>query len=172
MFIALFMLTSHHMLATEAMKQCPSAVVSSLMLLHDPESVILKENASNRAPRPRVTIVRHSDTASTLLAIGPVLGSMDSRDVIIDLACTDDGVTLTATIVRSDAYSGALHKNVLWRPRITAEIKPRRHLLLRVKWCMQRTNGETVAQAATPPYSLQRYPIVLSKVLRVSHATP
>src|SRR5438309_727354 len=87
----------------------------------DVSSKVEPEHIAN--PRPEIS--QESASAGntvTLVAIGPVLGGMDSPDVKTDLACTTDGVAVTATITRSANYTGSILRNVIWRPSISMTI--------------------------------------------------
>jgi hypothetical protein len=103
----------------------------------------------------------------TLIAVGPVLGSMDSREVETELRCTAKGLVLTATITRSADYHGGVHKDVLWRPRIKIAVDPRRrNLIFQTIWAMRLTSGAELKHAQTPPYPDRKYPITITKIIR------
>ena len=105
-----------------------------------------------------------------IVALGPVLGSMDSRKVSTDLACTIDGLVLTAAITRSAAYKGTTAKNILWRPEITIVIVPRQlEISFQASWRMRLTNGQNVGRFRTPPFPEQQYPITVRKTLRAAN---
>lgn len=102
----------------------------------------------------------------TIVARGPVLGSMDSRKIETQVSCTSTGVTLLATISRSEHFSGTNAKNVLWQPKITVIAKLGCSASLQVMWRMRLTNGREIDRGRTPPYREQNYPIIIRKTLR------
>lgn len=84
----------------------------------------------------------------TVIALGPVLGSMDSPKVETSLACTAKGIVLTATITRSADYHGAVLKNVLWRPKIEIVVVFRQpEIIFATTWRMRLTTGAEVDHA-------------------------
>ena len=102
-----------------------------------------------------------------ILAYGPVLGSMDSPHVTTDLACTAQGIVLTATVTRSANFNGAAAQNVIWRPRISMLLVLRhQEIVLRATWRMRLTNGADLDRAQTPTYSEHKYPITVTKTIR------
>jgi hypothetical protein len=105
--------------------------------------------------------------AITVIALGPVLGSMDSPDVKTNLGCTAKGFVLTATLTRSANYTGAAAKNVLWRPRISiAAVLRQPEGTVEATWRMRLTTGREINHARTPPYTEQEYPITVTKTIR------
>jgi hypothetical protein len=125
-------------------------------------------------PGPRIDLVPDQKGAAVrgpsskkvvkLVLFGPVLGSMDSREVKTDFVETPRGCELVAGITRSAEYSGAVAKNVLWRPRIEVAATFRRaEVTFQAKWVMRLTTGTIVDHARTPPYPDQKYPITLTK---------
>ena len=104
--------------------------------------------------------------AVTLIVVGPVLGSMDSREVETEVVCTAKGPVLTVIITRSAEYRGGVHKNVLWRPRIEIQVARRRHnLTFQTIWTMRLTSGAELKHAQTPPYPERKYPINVTKII-------
>jgi len=102
----------------------------------------------------------------TVVARGPVLGSMDSEKLDTDLACSSDGLVLTAIITRSANYHGAVAQNVLWFPRIMIVVGPLQpEIALQIVWKMRLTNGKEVDRARTPPYPEKKYPITVTKTI-------
>jgi len=138
-------------------------IVQSVSVGADEQPAVLGEVRSGIPPPARVEL-RRGEGGPTLIAIGPVLGSMDSRDVATDVAYSGGRLTLTATITRSADYQGGVHKNVLWRPRISVLLAPQRaRLTFRVVWRMRLTTGAEVAHTRMPPYPPQTYPLVVTK---------
>ena len=139
--------------AQESVKSCPSVDVRSI----------------NESARPvqnfpldtkQATIEATEASGITIVARGPVLGSMDSENLITDLACTAHGFRLTGTITRSANYRGAVRQNVLWSPEITIAIVPRQPaIVVQTIWKMRLSNGKELGRARTPPYLHQDYPI-------------
>jgi hypothetical protein len=100
----------------------------------------------------------------TIVAHGPVLGSMDSETLSTDLACSDAGLVLSATITRSADYQGALRQNLLWFPQITIVVVPlTQDMVLQANWRMRLTNGTMVESFRTPPYPEKKCPIKVTK---------
>jgi hypothetical protein len=101
-----------------------------------------------------------------LIAVGPVLGSMDSREVKTELMCTAKGPVLIATITRSADYQGGVHKDVLWRPSIEVAITPRRrNLTFKTIWAMRLSTGTELKNARTLPYPERTFPIAVTKII-------
>lgn len=118
---------------------------------------------------PATIAVAPLDSAEvrTISAFGPMLGSMDSREIQTDLKCTDKGFALTATITRSADYQGDVLKNVFWRPKIVLAIELHaREITFESTWRMRLSTGSELKHAQTPPYSSQTYPLILSKTIR------
>jgi len=112
------------------------------------------------AAEPKVT---------TVVARGPILGSMDAFVAAPDLACTKDGFVLTVTTSRSVNYHGFVMQNILWRPVITLRVRldsPK--VVFQSIWKMELSDGTNVDRARTPPYPEEKYPIVVTNTL---HAT-
>jgi hypothetical protein len=96
-----------------------------------------------------------------IIALGPVLGSMDSHDVETAVSCSPRGFTVTASITRSAYYNGSILKNVLWRPKIEIEIAPTQpDYMLEVTWAMRLSNGAVVHHDLMMPK--QNFPITVS----------
>lgn len=99
-----------------------------------------------------------------IVARGPVLGSMDSEKVDTELACSSDGLVLTATITRSANYHGAVRQNLLWFPQITIVVVPlTAKIEFQTIWNMRLTNGKMVVRSRTPPYPEKNYPITITR---------
>lgn len=107
------------------------------------------------------------DPTIMVVALGPVLGSMDSSEVSTQLACSERGIVLTATITRSADYHGATAKNILWNPKITMVFRLHQpEIVLQTTWRMRLTTGAELDHARTPPYPEQEYPITVTKTVR------
>jgi hypothetical protein len=105
--------------------------------------------------------------AIQVIAVGPPLGSMDSRAVQTELSCTWQGIALTATITRSADYQGGALKNVLFRPRIElVVILQQSAATFQITWKMRTTAGAELDHAQTPPYPDQPYPITSSTTIQ------
>lgn len=151
--------------------KCPGVAVDSVEVLVQQEREVLletKEDGSNIKPALLLVSSQNmQENAVTVVAVGPILGSMDSRIVTTDLTCTSKGVMLTATIERSADYHGGVHKNVLWRPRLEAAVVRRiPEVIFQVTWKMRLATGVELDHAQTPPYPDQRYPLTLTKTIR------
>jgi len=148
-------------------KVCPgievqSMTVSATSRIDDvsgsgPEIKIARSAKSNENGRGQ---------AATIIALGPILGSMDSRDLKTDLDCTAKGIGVTVDITRSANYNGAAAKNVLWRPTVELVIVLDPTVIISATWTMHLTSGAPVARAQTPPYSEQRYPVTVTAAVR------
>ena len=100
----------------------------------------------------------------TLIALGPVLAGMDSKDIQLESSCGPGGVVLTATILRSAEYQGAALKYALWRPEVAIELSfLQAALSLSTIWKMRLTDGTVVSQADTPPLPVTHYPLTLTR---------
>jgi hypothetical protein len=107
-----------------------------------------------------------SERMLAVRAYGPVFGSMDSPQLGTEFACTKRGVILTATIIRSANYHGAVRQNQLWSPIISIALVPRQfEVMFDVVWKMRLTDGQFVDRARTPPYPEQKYPVIVTKTL-------
>ena len=120
------------------------------------------------APPPTSETTPSAEGKAVMVIVpGPVLGSMDSHEIKTDLACTANGLVLTATITRSADYHGAVIKNVDWRPRIEMTVILRKpEVMLEAIWKMRLTNGDWVAHTQTPGYPEQTYPITMTATVR------
>lgn len=149
--------------AKNNMKTCDSVEVR----LTGVTTEFYKQGVSFDDP-PKINVApRVTGLPVTVTALGPVLGSMDSKSVKTELACTPKGVVLTATLTRSADYHAASAKNVLWRPRIEAEIVPRGpEVTLEVTWRIRLTTGEELDHAQTPPYPDTKYPLTVTETIR------
>jgi hypothetical protein len=147
--------------ARQLVKQCAAMEVRflkvSLKLVRD---IPLNVQQETIEIRDTGTQPRHI----TVVARGPILGSMDSEQLNPRVTCTKDGLVLAATITRSDNYHGAALQNQLWFPQITMEVVPLTSpIVFQTIWKMRLTNGKVVERSRTPPYPEKRYPITISK---------
>lgn len=159
--------------AQEIMKTCAGASVQSISLSAEPEREILLDSTPEKPtikiiPAPQPTMPGGSaGKAVTIIALGPVLGAMDSSKVETDLACTAKGFVLTATITRNADYDGSVLANIIWRPKIEIAIFPRRpEVIVETKWRMRLTTGAELGHARTPPYPEQKFPISVVAIVR------
>jgi len=157
--------------AQEVTKRCAGADVRLIGVAAQVEQGAPPDDAPERievVSAPSSATGRDSaGKAVTLIAVGPVLGSMDSREVETELRCTAKGPVLTVTITRSADYHGGVHKDVLWRPRIEIAVAPRRrNLAFQTIWAMRLTSGAELKHAQTPPYPERKYPINVTKIIR------
>ncbi|HVB34554.1 MAG TPA: hypothetical protein VNJ52_09315 [Patescibacteria group bacterium] len=160
-----------------AVMACPTVEVQSVSVFPQlaerghfgrPTPQIDEVASSPRTPAPRAG--KH---AVKLIALGPVLGSMDSPRLDIAGACIEKGFALRVTLARSASFHGSAAKNVIWRPRITVVLRPRRPgAVLQVTWRMRLTTGAFPRQARTPGFPMQKYPVKLTKRIGVSRARP
>jgi len=147
-------------------KRCSGLIVRSIAVSNDTETAILAERTSARSSRVRISVTSDHHGAATIVAVGPVLGLMDSREIATDVSCSDDGVVLTATLTRSAEYTDSLKKNVLWRPRLSVRIDRKRRVVIRTVWRMRLTTGAEVTRSRMSPYPEQRYPMIVTRILR------
>lgn len=159
--IAINLLTSS-VYADEIIKNCLDGEVRSV----DVSAEVVQIAPTNAKPEI-IEIVTTKGKTTGVIARGPVLGSMDSPKLKTNLSCTKTGISLVATIVRSEHYIGATLQNQFWHPLIRVEITPySSERVFEFTWKMQLTNGKEIRRARTPPYPDQEYPIVLTKMIR------
>lgn len=145
-------------------KSCPE--VQSIRVSEELEGDVLRDRAPESAQLSIVSAGTGSNATATVMAIGPVLGSIDSKDVETALACGANGVTVTATTTRSASYGGGVQKNVLWRPRLEIVLVPRRAgTVLTTTWKMRLTTGSKVRRTRMPPYPEMNYPVSAVNVI-------
>ncbi|MHB1678019.1 MAG: hypothetical protein ACYCSS_10865 [Sulfuriferula sp.] len=156
--------------AQETMKTCTGAQVRLINV----SGVYNKKNLLDAKPEIIVVRALTSSTmpgatgkAVSIIALGPVLGSMDSPAIKTALACTAKGFTLTATITRTADYDGAVLANIIWRPKIEITVvllQP--EVIFETIWKMRLTTGAEVYLAQTPTYPEQNYPISVTTAVR------
>jgi hypothetical protein len=147
--------------AQQLLKKCAAAEVRSMKVslkrVRDVPLDAQQETIESYSARPELKYI-------TVVARGPVLGSMDSEKLNTDLTCSNDGLVLTATTTRSADYHGAVRQNQLWFPQITIVLEPLTpEIVFQTIWNMRLTNGRMLARSRTPPYSEKRYPITITK---------
>jgi hypothetical protein len=139
---------------------CPSATVQSIHT-----SAKLYSNR-NDEPVPQIEAPADHGDRVGIVVLGPILGSMDSRDVSTRATCEDNGMTIVVTIIRSASYTGVAAKNVLWQPRIDIELSASRpRITVQAIWKMRLTDGLELKTARTPPFEAETFPIVLTKTI-------
>jgi hypothetical protein len=108
------------------------------------------------------------EKAVTVIALGPGLGYMDSLKVKTDLACTEKGLVLTATIMHSaNDFGNVIPQSYLWHPRITVVVVLRQpEIIFQTTWRMRLTTGAEVSHGQSPPFPDQKYPIIVMKTIR------
>jgi hypothetical protein len=157
--------------AQQAVKTCPSVEVltfNASAQLELPEHPVSPSARGEIAPALISTERPTAPGASVkVIAIGPILGAMDSTEVKADIACTPEGIVLTATITRSADYHGSVLANVNWRPRVEIELILRKpEVVVQSTWRMRLTTGKELDHAATPPLTRINYPIIVTKLIR------
>jgi len=155
-------------------KVCAGIKVQSLNFLDEKEIEILSDPAAElpAAQQPQIHTVHVPPSVGgtpemiRVAAIGPILESYStSHTVEFHLACTAEGVQLTATISRYSPIS-VYDKVVLWRPKIELTVTPLQPAVnLETIWRMQLTTGVALDHAQTPGYPDLKYPITVSKTL-------
>lgn len=143
---------------------CPE--VQSIQVSRELEGDVLRDRAPETAEVSVISGGTSAQAAVTVMAVGPVLGSMDAPDVATTTACDATGVVITATTIRSSEYAGGVQKNVLWRPRLEIVLTPRPSgTALTTTWKMSLTTGAEVRHARMPPYPEVNYPVTVTKVI-------
>jgi hypothetical protein len=119
---------------------------------------VLRAVGPNGEAPPRLTSSAASKDEVAIIALGPVLDSLDSHEIKVTPACTADGAMLMVTITR---YSGGVKKNVLWRPRIRIAITlGRSEVLFQTTWKMRRPDGAELDHVGG-----QKYPITVMRTI-------
>lgn len=146
------------------LQSCAGVEVRSISVAYEPA----QETPLDGGPEVPAQPARPAAAGdTTIVARGPVLGSMDSPEVSTLVSCTSTGFSLTAAISRSADYKGSALQNQLWRPRISMAISFRNpEIAFQMVWKMRLTTGAEVDRARTPPYSELKYPIILESKLR------
>jgi len=142
---------------------CAGVVVRSVTVSED----IHGEAAFAAGPEKIEVVSSGPEGRVTVIALGPVLGSMDSTDVKIDLACTQNGILLTSMITRSANFHGGGLQNVNWRPKITIVLALKQpEIAVEAVWKMRLSTGAEQTHAWSPPYPDRKYPIILTETVR------
>lgn len=149
--------------AQKTIETCPNVEVRSVNVSAD----VAKGSFFDTKPeRIETTALDNTGKQVTLVAIGPILGSMDSRNVETELSCTAIGVVLVATVSRSEQYSESVLRNQLWRPQVRMVITlGTAKAIFQATWKMRLTNGKMVDSARTAPYPGKKYPITVTKIM-------
>jgi hypothetical protein len=144
---------------------CPE--VKLIRVSEEPEGDVLHDRAPETAELSIAPAGSETQASVTVIALGPALGSMDGRKVETTRACDANGVTITATTMRSAEYIGAVLKNILWRPRLEIVLAPRpTGTVLTTIWRMRLTTGAEVQRTRIPPYPEVAYPVTASTRIR------
>jgi hypothetical protein len=157
--------------AESAMTTC-GGVEISIVEVGDEVGVELRDFSQLDA-RPRLIVVP-TPTApddqrtpiTTVTALGPMLGTMDSSDVDASLACTATGFSLNALVTRNEDYGGAVLASILWRPKIMVRVAARHDVTMDAVWSMRTTKGVPIGHARTPPYPELVYPLTVTALIR------
>lgn len=158
--------------AQESMVTCASAKVQLTNISEESDREVILEAAEKPAlvivsAPPSSTPPGTPEKTVSVIALGPVLGSMDSHKLETNFTCTTNGVALTTTITRSADYHGAVQKNVLWRPKLQILIVPRGpEVIFEAIWKMRLTTGAELNHTRMPPYPEQNYPITVTTTVR------
>lgn len=164
-FYCLFSLMAGAAFARGPRMTCPLLEVRSIASSEDSEDEALRAAGPDReAPPSQTYSAARSDSTSkeevTILALGPLLDSLDSHKIKLDLTCTADGAILVATVTR---YSGGVIKNVFWRPRIRIVMMLRQpEVLFQTTWTMRRTDGTELDHVG----GRQKYPVTVTTTIR------
>jgi hypothetical protein len=154
--------------AQESIKSCAAIEVRSVRS----SAEVQHKHVQNARPEITESVTSETGTKAVLVvANGPVLGSMDSPNIAVDVTCTPKGAAVTATITRSANYNGAALQNVIWRPHIQIiATLLKSQALFKTTWRMRLTTGKEVDRAETPGYPSQTYPNCVIRVLRMPDA--
>ena len=145
------------------MKACVHVDVLSLSV----STMLLRDFGPDTVPEKiAVYAGEQGEPSVTVNLFGPVLGSMDSTDVIPEITCTEGGLEVATTVTRSATFKDSAARNVPWRPQISIHASLRNeHVAFRAVWRMRLSTGEEIARARTPPYPEQNYPIIVIRTL-------
>ncbi len=104
-----------------------------------------------------------SGNAVYLLASGPVLGSMDSREIAFETVCASGNIHVTATVTRASGYGGAVLKFTTWRPLIRFDLPlATRKRRVTLTWRMVSSSGAELNEGGLPTGFTQPFPITLT----------
>ena len=141
--------------------------VQSIRVSQEFERDVLRDRAPETAQLSIVPAGVGPHGTVTVMAVGPVLGSMDAENVETTRTCDANGVVVTATTTRSAEYGGGVQKNVLWRPRLEIILVPRpAGTVITTTWKMRLTTGAEVTRTDMPPYPEVRYPVTVTTRIR------
>lgn len=153
--------------AQDVQKDCAAAQVQLIRV-----AAILHDRSFGLDAKPEIAVVSpfteksSKDKTKSVVALGPILGSMDSAKVEAILTCTEKGFVLTAIITRSADYAGSATANIIWRPKIEIAVAARRpSVIAEATWRMRLSNGNEVRQARVPGYPDQLYPYTVKFTL-------
>jgi hypothetical protein len=138
--------------------------VQSIRVSQEFEGDVLRDRAPKTAQLSIVPAGVGPHGTVTVIAVGPVLGSMDAENVETTRTCDANGVVVTATTTR---YDGGVQKNVLWRPRLEIVLVSRpAGTVLTTTWKMQLPSGAEVTRTDKPPYPEVPYPVTVTTRIR------
>jgi hypothetical protein len=145
-------------------KNCESGEVTLIKVTSEPYPTA---DTIYTGPGIKVEPGMGGDEPIEVIALGPILGSMDSPEVETELRCAKRGMVMTATITRSANFHGSALQNQTWRPIITIALVSRvPNVTFETIWRMRLTTGAGLRHAQTPPYPDQKYPITVMKTIR------
>jgi hypothetical protein len=144
---------------TVATRDCPAADVLSFYETAVGERDIRRQSPPSAFGGIGTAEPDHSGLRVTIR--GPVLGSMDRRDVLTALSCVENGVAVSIEMIRSADFTGEVQKDVLWRPDLTLVLRPSQpRVRVVVTWRMRLTSGRELDRMQTPPFPAHALPIV------------
>src|ERR1700687_5957019 len=132
--------------AQELIKTCPGVEVRSIDVSYG--RGVYNLPAETKQGTIETSFSAAEPTVITVVARGPILGSMDALARAPDLACTKDGFVLAVTISPSVNDHGFVLQNVLWRPVITLKVRldsPK--VVFQSIWKMELSDGTNVDRA-------------------------
>lgn len=149
-----------------AHKVCPDGEVLSIHFTIDEDVIGFRDGELEISASPKSASAGSNRGPTKISVLGPILGSMDARDVVTQIDCLEGGFVLTLIVTRSANYSGSTTKNVLWRPKVELEIvSPLSQVVVRTVWRMRLSNGSELTSAQTLPFQKRAYPSILTKTI-------
>lgn len=104
---------------------------------------------------------------TTITALGPLVGAMDSGDINLAVTCTFTGFVLNVQMTRSKEYNEAVLANIFWHPKIMVAVAATQpEVTMSVVWSIRTTTGASLGHARTPPYPELQYPITVTTLIR------
>ena len=117
-------------------------------------------------PRPKLEVTGKIGDVVTLVAAGPILDRLYSRDMKVNAACSAGGVTIEVNVTQLFAETGNALKNVPWRPLVTLKVTPRRsRARVESTWRIHLVGVGELARAQTLGFPALNYPVSVAVTL-------